>query len=175
MLIYAAYVTHTCGEGNPRPNGVCAMAFQELLDVRDDDIVAPFAVMENALAVVEFAVPVDTYRDTNVVLGKKFNDFFAEQGCVGRQAEFNLLANLRGSAFSVRNRAAHHRKIEQRLAAKESNVNVRPAAGFLKEHLDRGLRDIGMHVLLLARSLRDAVITVLIAVSTGEIALIGNI
>ena len=177
VLIDALDVHLSRRQRHARANRAAAVALQQLLDFRRDDVVAAGAVVEDAELVLHFLGAVDRNRDADAVLGQELDDLRLEQRAVGRQAEVDLLAQLVAPLPRVGNRLLQHREIQQRLAAEEGDVRDLVVARLLQHEVDALARRLLAHELRLLAvfGVDDLVLAVLVAVLAAQIALIGDV
>ena len=160
-----------------RANRPAAVAPQQRLDLRRDDVVAARAGVEDAELVLQVARTVDRDRHADVVLGEELDDLRAEQRRVGREAEVDRLPELRGAAPRVGDGRLQHRKVEKRLAAEERQVRRLARAALLEQELDAVARRLLGHELRLLAVLGvdDLVLAVLVAVRARQVALVRDV
>src|SRR5580658_1781930 len=99
------------------------MAVEKHFDLGHDNVVAASAIMKDAHLIVQLAVAINTHRNAHPMFSEELHDLLIKMRCVGRQTELNALANLGALGFGVAHGTAEERKIQQRLAAKKSDVN----------------------------------------------------
>jgi hypothetical protein len=101
---------------------------QQRLDLRRRDCVTAGAVVEDAELVLHLFGAVDRDRHADALGREELDDVGPQQRRVGRQAEIDVFAHVRGAPASVGNRRLEHVEVHQRLAAEERDVRVRVVA-----------------------------------------------
>jgi len=94
MAVNTAHITDAGRERHAGSDRICAVAFQQLLNFRDEDVVAPLAIVKDALAIVEFLVAVHTHGHPDAVFREKIDDLFRQERAVGRQTELDFFPFL---------------------------------------------------------------------------------
>src|SRR5882762_9096421 len=92
MAVYAAHVADAGRERYAGADRIRTVALQQHLDFRDNDVVAPPAIVKDALAIIEFRVPVHTHGHSYPVFREKFDNIFLQHRAIGWQTELDLLA-----------------------------------------------------------------------------------
>ena len=171
----ADHVGHARGQRDARRNGPRAMVFNQRPHPRLDDVVAAFAVGEDAQLIVHLLRAVHADRDADVVLREKLDDGGRQQRGVGGQAEVDVAALLFGLLIGVGDHLLQQREIHQRFAAEERDVNGPPVGRLFQQEIHRRLGRFHVHELRLAFGCGQLVGAKLVAVLARQIALVGEI
>ena len=160
---------------HPRRDGTSVMFLDEFSNLGFDNVVAAAPVWKDAQLVVQFLGSVHAHRDADVVLRQEVDDRGREQGRVGGETEVDRPGFLLGLFASILDYLLQQRVVHQSLTTEERDLQRVALGGLLQEEGDCGLRRLQIHELRLAFGRGNLVGSVLVAILTGQIALIGEV
>ena len=117
----------------------------QLLKLGHDALPAAVAGKVHAIAVVHLLAPVETEHHIAHLTVAEVDHVVVDQHAVGREGEAEVLAGLFLAHAGVGHQILDHLEVQQRLAAKEIDLQIAPRAGVFDQEVQRALADIKAH------------------------------
>ena len=118
---------------------------RELLELRNNSVIAALSGIVHAEAVMHFLASVDTHNDVVHLFIREFNDLIVYKNAVRSKRETEVLASFLLDAAGMGDRLLYHVPVHQGLTTEEVHFQVAALARMCHQEVQRLLADFEAH------------------------------